>query len=136
MSQEQKIALVTGAGSGIGRATTIALANDGWFVLLTGRSETSLLETASLCPSDRTDSYPTDVSKPDEVQRLFQFILNKYGRLDLLFNNAGIGMAPTLLEDVPFDQWNEVMQINVSGSFLCARRHSDCSRVRILKVAE
>ena len=118
-----KIAVVTGAGSGIGRAAAVALLKEGYSVALAGRREEALLETAKLAGVDdsRTLAVATDVSKPDSVQNLFAKTKEKFGRLDLLFNNAGIGAPPVLMEDLTFEQWQSVVDINLTGSFLCTQ---------------
>ncbi|MEX0695366.1 MAG: SDR family oxidoreductase [Rhodospirillales bacterium] len=120
MGEKSKIAIVTGAGSGIGRATAQALVDDGWTVVLAGRRADALGETASLCASpDRVLAVPTDVSDPDQVARLFRQTLDRYGRLDLLFNNAGTNAPGIALEDLSYEQWKTVVDVNLTGSFLC-----------------
>jgi NAD(P)-dependent dehydrogenase (short-subunit alcohol dehydrogenase family) len=118
-----KVAVVTGAGSGIGRAVSLALHRDGYSVALAGRREAELKITAA--QAARTDVrmvvLPTDVAKPEQVRRLFAKIREMFGRLDLLFNNAGIGSPPTPIEDVAFEQWTAVVDVNLTGAFLCAQ---------------
>jgi NAD(P)-dependent dehydrogenase (short-subunit alcohol dehydrogenase family) len=117
-----KIALVTGAGSGIGRACSIALAEAGYTVVLAGRDEAKLKATQALI---KTPSHPvsTDVSDPKQVEMLFAAIKNNYGRLDLLFNNAGTGAPGTImLEDLTFEQWTNVVNTNITGPFLCTQQ--------------
>ncbi len=116
-----KIALVTGAGSGIGRACALALGEAGYAVVLTGRDESKLKDTAShmkgvtLCVS-------ADVTNPASVKNLFTKTLEKFGRLDVLFNNAGTGAPGTvLLEDLTFEQWSAVVNTNLTGPFLCTQ---------------
>ncbi len=117
-----KIALVTGAGSGIGRACSIALAEAGYTVVLAGRDETKLNSTAALIKSASL-VVPTDVTNPKSVEHLFATIKSKFGRLDLLFNNAGTGAPGTiLLEDLTFEQWANVVNTNITGPFLCTQQ--------------
>jgi NAD(P)-dependent dehydrogenase (short-subunit alcohol dehydrogenase family) len=115
-----RIALVTGAGSGIGRAVALALARDGYRVLLAGRRreplEQVVREGGELC-----HAIPADVSDPHSVTALFARIAMEFGRLDLLFNNAGIGTAPTPLEDLSIEQWRSVIDTNITGTFLCTQ---------------
>jgi len=118
-----RIALVTGAGSGIGRAVALALAKEGWSVALAGRRPEALAETAELGkPSGaRLLAMPTDVTDPASVQELFRKTKEAFGRLDLLFNNAG-QVAPSVpLEDLPFEQWQAVVNVNLTGAFLCTQ---------------
>lgn len=120
MANTSKIAIVTGAGSGIGRASTVALVADGWTVALAGRRADALAETVSMCEApDRALAVPTDVTDPDAVAALFQKVVDTYGRLDLLFNNAGANAPGILLEDLSFEQWKTVVDVNLTGSFLC-----------------
>src|SRR3954469_19517178 len=107
MTEHLKFALVTGAGSGIGRACAIELCGDGYAVALTGRRREALEETAVLCTSapDHTLVLPGDVSDPDHVQAMFGTIREQWGRLDLLFNNAGTGAPAVSFEDLEFDVW-------------------------------
>ncbi len=116
-----KIAIITGAGSGIGRATTILLARSGYQVVLAGRTPASLEKTIYAAGEHGKHCLPveTDVSDPQSVRDLFQTVSDKYGRLDLLFNNAGIGTPSELLEDLPYSKWKAVIDINLTGSFLC-----------------
>lgn len=126
MAQETgRIALVTGAGTGIGRAVAFALARDGYRVVLAGRRRDPLEETASLISEASATAsplvVPTDVADEASVDRLFAAIGEDCGRLDLLFNNAGIGAPPVFFEDLTFEQWRRVVDVNVNGAFLCAR---------------
>lgn len=118
-----KIALVTGAGSGIGRAVSLAFQSAGHSVVLAGRRVVELEQTAALAkPSGgRMLPLPTDVSKPDQVQALFARTRETFGRLDVLFNNAGINAPGIPLEDLTFDQWSAVVGVNLTGAFLCAQ---------------
>lgn len=123
MSTNAKIALVTGAGSGIGRAVSLGLHGAGYSVVLAGRRVVRLEETAALAKSSgsRMLAVPTDVSQPESVQALFARIREVFGRLDLLFNNAGVSSPPVPMEDLTFEQWSEVVSINLTGAFLCAQ---------------
>lgn len=120
MGATSKIAIVTGSGSGVGRATALALNEDGWTVVLAGRRADALVETISLMKApERALAIPTDVSDPDQVAALFAKTVKKFGRLDLLFNNAGANAPGILLEDLSFEQWKTVVDVNLTGSFLC-----------------
>jgi NAD(P)-dependent dehydrogenase (short-subunit alcohol dehydrogenase family) len=124
-----KVALVTGAGSGIGRAVGIALHENGWSVVLAGRRAQELEKTAARATGAKRDSaqpqemlvVPTDISKPDAVRVLFKKIQDTFGRLDLLFNNAGTGAPAIPMEDLTFEQWTAVVDVNLTGAFLCAQ---------------
>jgi NAD(P)-dependent dehydrogenase (short-subunit alcohol dehydrogenase family) len=116
-----KIALVTGAGSGIGRATALALVADRYSVVLAGRRREALQETAALAGSNRVLVAPTDVSDPVAVQSLFDLTRTTFGRLDLLFNNAGAGAPAIPLEDLSIEQWRRVIDVNLTGAFLCTQ---------------
>jgi NAD(P)-dependent dehydrogenase (short-subunit alcohol dehydrogenase family) len=117
-----KVAVVTGAGTGIGRACAIALGEAGYAVVLTGRTESKLTETAAMM-TGQTLVVTCDVSSPDSVANLFQATQDKFGRIDLLFNNAGSGAPGTvLLEDLSFEQWSSVVNTNLTGPFLCTQR--------------
>ncbi|WP_321477008.1 SDR family oxidoreductase [uncultured Paludibaculum sp.] len=119
-----KIALVTGAGSGIGRACALALQAAGYSVALAGRREAPLLETAALAApgGGRMLVVPTDVGQPESVQALFAAIRSAFGRLDLLFNNAGANAPGIPMEELSFEQWNAVVAVNLTGVFLCAQQ--------------
>lgn len=118
-----KIALVTGAGSGIGRAVALGLLNDGWHVVLAGRRSEPLhaLVAEAETRGQTALSVPTDVSDPDSVQALFGAIEDTFGRLDLLFNNAGVNAPAVPMDELPLDKWFSVINTNVTGVFLCAR---------------
>ena len=123
-STSSRIALVTGAGSGIGRAVTLALLAEGWSVALAGRDAARLEETASLggdAAAGRTLSQATDVSDPRSVDALFAAVQARFGRLDLLFNNAGTNVSGVAFEELSFDDWNTVVSVNLTGVFLCAQ---------------
>jgi NAD(P)-dependent dehydrogenase (short-subunit alcohol dehydrogenase family) len=117
----QKVALVTGAGSGIGRASALALNAAGYSVVLAGRRAHPLEETASLAPG-RMLPVPTDVTSPDSVRALFARTRETFHRLDVLFNNAGAGAPAIPMEDLTCEQWNAVVAVNLTGSFLCAQQ--------------
>jgi len=114
-----KTIIITGAGSGIGRATAEAFLEDGYRVGLIGRR----VEPLKAAANDHENALilPCDVSKPDEVDAAFDTALNAWGRLDVLFNNAGIGSFSTTVDEIPVDDWLNVVAINLTGSFLCAR---------------
>jgi len=115
-----KIALVTGAGSGIGRAVALALHQAGYTVVAAGRRAVELEKTASLA-GDRLLAVPTDVTQPSSVAALFERISQEYGRLDVLFNNAGMGSPAIPMDELTFEQWSAVVNVNLTGSFLCAQ---------------
>jgi NAD(P)-dependent dehydrogenase (short-subunit alcohol dehydrogenase family) len=119
-SAARKVALVTGAGSGIGRAAAVALARDGFTLVLAGRRQAPLDETATLLNGESL-AVPTDVGNPDEVAALFAAVKDRFGRLDLLFNNAGLGAPPVPLEELSFAQWQAVVSANLNGAFLCTQ---------------
>ncbi len=124
MSSLEKIALVTGAGSGIGRQVAIALCEAGYAVVLAGRREEPLKETAVLAgeSGSRTLVVPTDVSEPSSVSALFHQTREEFGRLDLLFNNAGVNAPAIPMEELSIEQWKNVVDINLTGVFLCAQQ--------------
>jgi len=118
-----RIAIVTGAGSGIGRAVALGLLRDSYSVVLAGRRQDALAQTVAQAGSDRSRALPvaTDVADPGSVQNLFEKTREKFGRLDLLFNNAGGGAPPVPLEDLTFEQWRKVIDVNLTGAFLCTQ---------------
>ncbi len=127
-SPRSRVAVVTGAGSGIGRAASIALWRDGWTVVLAGRRETPLQDTVQVASaqlgvdlSHRHLRVATDVTVESDVQRLFQRAVDHFGRVDLLFNNAGIFTQGISLEEVSLDAWQKSVSTNLTGAFLCAR---------------
>lgn len=123
MANQGRIALVTGAGSGIGRASSLALQAVGFSVVLAGRRAAELQTTAaSASPSGgKMLSVPTDVSKPEEIRALFSRTKDVFGRLDVLFNNAGIGAPGIPMEELTLEQWAKVVAVNLTGAFLCAQ---------------
>jgi NAD(P)-dependent dehydrogenase (short-subunit alcohol dehydrogenase family) len=118
-----KVAVVTGGGSGIGRAVALALAKEGYSVVVAGRRKESLEATAAEGARLGLDvlPVPTDVTDPASVGALFAMANKAYGRLDLLFNNAGMSAPPVPLEDVSYEQWRLVLETNLSGAFLCTQ---------------
>ena len=124
MNQPVKVAIVTGAGTGVGKATALALLENGYSVALAGRRierlETTVAEAGPA--ASRTLVVTTDVGNPDSVQALFAATQERFGRLDLLFNNAGTGSPPVPLEDLTYDQWKSVVDTNLTGTFLCTQQ--------------
>jgi NAD(P)-dependent dehydrogenase (short-subunit alcohol dehydrogenase family) len=118
-----RVALVTGAGSGIGRAASLVLQANGFSVVLAGRTEEKLQQTAALAKEGggRMLAVPTDVSDPEDVRALFLATEEAFGRLDVLFNNAGVSAPGVPLEDLTYEQWNTVVGANLTGPFLCAQ---------------
>src|SRR5438270_4376959 len=123
MATPEKIAVITGAGSGIGRASALALLEAGFAVVLAGRRRAMLEETAALgnAPPPRTLVVPTDVAEPGSIAALFEAVKQTYGRIDLLFNNAGTSTRGVPFEELTFEQWSNVVAVNLTGSFLCAQ---------------
>ena len=123
MNSLQKIAIVTGAGSGIGRRVALTLLQEGFSVVLAGRRMEPLEQTAAESGSDssRMLVVPADVTNPTSVQSLFAKTVEVFGRLDLLFNNAGINVPPVPMEELTFEQWKSVLDTNVTGAFLCTQ---------------
>lgn len=122
-STTQKIALVTGAGSGVGRVTAIALLNDGWTVVLAGRRADPLqsLQAEAAARGQTALAVPTDVTSPESVEALFNTIESRFGRLDLLFNNAGVNATAVPMDELPLEKWFNAINTNVTGVYLCAR---------------
>lgn len=118
-----KIALVTGAGSGVGRASALTLQKNGWNVVLAGRRAAELEKTVSMGSADggRLVAVPSDVTQPAAVVALFERIETEFGRLDLLFNNAGMGAPAIPMDELTFEQWTNVVNVNLTGAFLCAQ---------------
>lgn len=121
MAAVPRVAIVTGASSGIGRAVSIKLAHNGYHVVLAGRRKGELQKTAEGCPEGATLVVATDVTDPVSVKALFARAKDAYGRLDILFNNAGMFAPPLALEDLTYDQWKAVVDVNLNGAFLCAQ---------------
>jgi NAD(P)-dependent dehydrogenase (short-subunit alcohol dehydrogenase family) len=119
-----RVALITGAGSGIGRATSIALASAGFAVVLAGRRAAPIEEAAERCrqAGGEAIAVPTDITDSSSVAALFDAIRQRFGRLDLLFNNAGRNAPPTPIEDLPVETWQAVLATNVTGSFLATQQ--------------
>ncbi len=118
-----KVALVTGAGSGVGRASALTLQKNGWHVVLAGRRAVELEKTVSLGSDGggRLLAVPSDVTQPAAVAALFERIEAEFGRLDLLFNNAGMGAPAIPMDELTFEQWTNVVNVNLTGAFLCAQ---------------
>jgi NAD(P)-dependent dehydrogenase (short-subunit alcohol dehydrogenase family) len=123
MTQSGRVALVTGAGSGIGRAVAVALFEAGFDVVLAGRRQAALEETAARCTtrSGQALSVVTDVADAGDVGRLFEAVQTTFGRLDLLFNNAGTFAPAVPIDQLTLAQWNAVVGVNLTGAFLCAQ---------------
>jgi NAD(P)-dependent dehydrogenase (short-subunit alcohol dehydrogenase family) len=123
MNSESRIALVTGAGSGIGRATALALLQEGYAVVLAGRRADALQETIARAGStgSKALAVAADVSDPASVRALFEKTKQAFGHLDLLFNNAGTNVPAIPLEDLTFEQWRRVVDVNLTGAFLCTQ---------------
>ena len=124
MSSNGRVAVITGAGSGIGKASALALLRDGYSVALAGRRIAPLEETVTEAGEDgsRAIVVSTDVGDPESVKALFDKTREAFGRLDVLFNNAGTGAPPVLLEDLTYDQWMTVVNANLTGTFLCTQQ--------------
>ena len=124
MSERQKVAVVTGAGSGIGKAVALALAGEGYAVVLAGRRAENLERAAREAPSkdSRVLAVPTDVTVPASVRALFDRTIDAFGRIDLLFNNAGVGAPGVPLDELTVDQWRSVLDTNLTGAFLCTQQ--------------
>jgi NAD(P)-dependent dehydrogenase (short-subunit alcohol dehydrogenase family) len=116
-----RIAVVTGAGTGIGSGAATALAAEGWLVVLAGRRPAPLRELAAAHPDLLLDPVPTDVSDEDSVRNLFDVTMTRHGRVDLLFNNAGMGGPPRELDEIRLNEWQAVVNVNLTGAFLCTR---------------
>lgn len=130
MPAKDKFAIITGAGSGIGRYSALALLKDGWHVALSGRRVEPLDETVAMAGPDggRALAIPSDVSTKDGVTKLFQTYKAQWSRLDMLFNNAGRGAPPVPMEELTLEQWQDVVDVNLTGAFLCTQE-----AIRIMK---
>ncbi len=129
MQEAKKIALVTGAGTGVGKATALALLSAGYAVVLAGRRKEPLEQVMAEAPAGaQALAMPADVADPTSVKALFAALKARFGRLDLLFNNAGIGAPGVPMEDITYEQWKAVVDINLTGSFLCTQE-----AIRIMK---
>ncbi len=124
MSSFGKVAMVTGAGSGVGRAAAVALAGEGYSLVLTGRRPDPLHETVAEMGGRGLAALvvPGDVGRPEAVESLFAQTKERFGRLDLLFNNAGIGAPGVPMEDLTYEQWKAVVDVNLTGVFLCTQQ--------------
>ncbi|HEU4549395.1 MAG TPA: SDR family oxidoreductase [Rhizomicrobium sp.] len=125
-----KIAMVTGAGSGVGRAVAKALSQAGWSLTLVGRNKATLEDTAGQL-SGAALVAPADVGDPAQVKSVFAQLAGRFGRLDLLFNNAGMGTPAVPIEDLAFEQWQAVVAVNLTGAFLCTQE-----AVRMMKAQQ
>ncbi len=123
-----RVGIVTGGGSGIGRASAIALARSGYSVVIAGRRKDALDETVKLAGEAPIDPFQADVSDPSQVDALFAHTRDKYGRLDVLFNNAGRGAPGINMEDLTIEQWLDVVGVNLNGAFYCTQH-----AIRIMK---
>lgn len=123
MSTHDKVAVVTGAGSGIGKAAALAFVKDGWRVAFVGRRKEPLEEAVqtSGATHERALAIPTDISDPRSVEALFARIAETFGRVDVLFNNAGQNAPGVPFDELPFERWKAVVDTNLTGSFLCAQ---------------
>ncbi len=124
MAHQQKVAIVTGAGSGIGRAVAVTFLKAGYKVALAGRRAEALQESITLSGVDSSNGFAvaTDVGNPESVANLFAKAHAQFGRLDVLFNNAGTGAPPIPLEELTFEQWRSVVDVNLTGAFLCMQQ--------------
>jgi len=121
-SNNGRVAIVTGGGSGIGRATALTFSKEGYAVSISGRTEESLMETISLAGENANImAVKSDVGNPDSVKELFSETIKKYKRLDVLFNNAGGGAPKKLFEDLTYEDWQKVVDSNLTGTFLCSQ---------------
>jgi NAD(P)-dependent dehydrogenase (short-subunit alcohol dehydrogenase family) len=133
MAAVQKVALVTGAGTGVGKAVALALMRDGYAVVLSGRRKDKLDETVveGAKTGGKSLAVPSDVSDPDSVKALFAKTREAFGRLDVLFNNAGIGAPAVPIEELPLETWRKVVDTNLTGLFLCTQE-----AIRIMKAQD
>ncbi len=131
MNGSGKVAIVTGAGTGVGKASALALLRDGWSVVLSGRRPEPLAEVAAMAGSGRALAVPTDITDRQSIAALFARTRETYGRLDLLFNNAGRGAPAVPIEDLAYEDWKAVVDTNLTGLFLCTQE-----AFRIMKAQE
>jgi NAD(P)-dependent dehydrogenase (short-subunit alcohol dehydrogenase family) len=132
MAAAKRVALVTGAGSGIGKSAAIALLEDGYHVALVGRRKEMLEKTAAESGAkDRALVLPADITKDDQVAKVFSEVKSKWGRLDVLFNNAGMGAPAVPMEELPISKWREVVDLNLTAMFMCIQE-----AIRIMKAQE
>ena len=120
----EKVCLITGGGSGVGRATALALAREGYSIIIAGRRLTQLKETVDSAKESKQHilAIPADVSQPESVRELFAKTLDEFGRLDVLFNNAGMNIPKTPIEDISLEQWQTIVAVNLTGVFLCTQK--------------
>lgn len=123
MTSQNKVAVITGGGTGIGQSAALALQGDGWNVTVAGRRKEELDKTVALAKSGggKIIAVAADITKPDDVKRLFAETVNAFGRVDFLFNNAGSGARAVPMDELSFDEWQAVVNVNLSGVFLCAQ---------------
>jgi NAD(P)-dependent dehydrogenase (short-subunit alcohol dehydrogenase family) len=121
MAEQQKVALVTGAGSGVGRAAALALMKAGYAVVLAGRRKEALEETAKLGGSAKSLAVSTDIRDVESIRALFAKTKETFGRLDVLFNNAGMGAPPVPFHELPVEKWKEVVDTNLTAAFVCTQ---------------
>jgi NAD(P)-dependent dehydrogenase (short-subunit alcohol dehydrogenase family) len=121
MAAQNRVAIVTGASTGIGEAAGVALVRAGWKVAFAARRADLLDRIVAACGADKALAVATDVTKPESVKNLFARTVEKFGRLDLLFNNAGMGAPPVPMDELPYEKWKEVVDVNLNGMFLCAQ---------------
>jgi NAD(P)-dependent dehydrogenase (short-subunit alcohol dehydrogenase family) len=128
MEMADKVAVVTGAGTGIGKASALALARAGYSVAFAGRRIEPLEKAVSEAGGGKHIAVATDVGKPESVRNLFEKVKSTFGRLDVLFNNAGMGAPAVPMEELPFEKWQDVVAANLTGTFLCCQE-----AIRIMK---